>query len=129
MTAWRRVVALLAAALVLSGCASGAQTTAPLPSGPPTSELRVGLLEYRLALSAGTLRPGLVTVEATNAGSSGHDLRFRQGGKVLGATKMLSPGGQEVLRLEVATGAPVELDCTVTGHAEAGMHATLSVAA
>jgi hypothetical protein len=128
MRARHRVVALLAAVLVLGGCASGARTTAPVPSGPPASELRVGLLEYRLALSAGTLAPGPVTAVVTNAGSSGHDLRFRQGGKVLGATEVLSPGGQEVLRVEVAAGAPVELDCTVSGHAEAGMHATLSVA-
>ena len=119
---------LLLTALVLSGCTSAAHTTAPVPSGPPTSELRVGLLEYRLALSAGTLRPGFVTAVVTNAGSSGHDLRFRQGDEVLGATEVLSPGGRQVLRVEIAAGQPVELDCTVGGHAEAGMHATLTVA-
>jgi uncharacterized cupredoxin-like copper-binding protein len=115
--------------LVLSGCGSGAGTTAAAPSGPPVSELRVGLLEYRLALSAGTLRAGLVTAMVTNAGSTAHDVRFRQGDRVLGATEVLAPGGRQVLRVEVAPDVPVELDCTVTGHVEAGMHSTLSVAA
>ena len=124
----RGVGAALAMVLLLSGCASGAHTTAPTPSGPPVSELRVGLLEYRLALSAGTLRPGPVTAVVTNAGSSAHDVRFRQGDRVLGATEVLSPGGQQVLQVEVAPDVPVELDCTVAGHAEAGMHTTLSVA-
>ena len=69
-----------------------------------------------------------MTALVTNAGSSGHDLRFRQGGEVLGVTAMLSPGGRQVPRVEIAAGEPVELDCTVSGHAEAGLRATLSVA-
>jgi hypothetical protein len=121
-------VAASAAVLVLTGCGSGAQSSAPVPSGPPTNDLRVGLLEYRLALSAGALAAGSVTITATNAGSSGHDLRLRQGDTVLGATSVLSPGEREVLRVDVQPGVPVRLDCTVGGHAEAGMHATLAVA-
>lgn len=118
---------MLLAVFVLTGCGSGTHSSAPVPSGPPTDDLRVGLLEYRLALSGGTLRPGTVVVTATNAGSSGHDLRLRQGDRVLGNTQVLSPGGREVLRVDVRPGEPVRLDCTVTGHAEAGMHATLAV--
>jgi hypothetical protein len=121
-------VAALAAVFVLASCGSGAHSSAPVPSGPPTDDLRVGLLEYRLALSAGTLVPGPVTITATNAGSTGHDVRLRQGDSILGATSVLSPGGREVLRIDVQPGEPVRLDCTVGGHAEAGMHATLAVA-
>ena len=116
-----------AAALVLTSCGGGAQTATPVPSGPPVSELRIGLLEYRLALSAGALRSGSVTAVVTNAGSTGHDVRFRQGEKVLGATEVLSPGGRQVLRVDVAPGLPVQLDCTVGGHAEAGMHTAIAV--
>ncbi|MEX2290526.1 MAG: hypothetical protein WD794_09400 [Mycobacteriales bacterium] len=123
-----RVTAALAAVLVLAGCGSAAQSSAPVPSGPPTSELRVGLLDYRLAVSGGTLRPGSVTITATNAGGTGHDLRLRQGNRVLAATSVLAPGGSETLRVDVQPGEPVRLDCTVGGHAEAGMHATLTVA-
>ena len=115
---------------LLTACAggSGSESAAPVPSGPPTSDLRIGLLEYRLALSAGALEPGPVTVTVTNAGSTGHDVRLRQGDRVLGATAVLSPGGREVLRVDVQPGRPVKLDCTVGGHAEAGMHADLAVA-
>lgn len=123
----RRFAIALVVLLVLTGCGSGARSAAPVPSGPPTSDLRVGLLEYRLALSAGALRPGTVIVTATNAGSSGHDLRLRQGDRVLGNTQVLSPGGSAVLRVDVQPGEPVQLDCTVAGHVEAGMHATLAV--
>lgn len=122
------LAAVLAAALVLAGCGSGAQSTAAAPSGPPASDLRVGLLDFRLALSAGTLAAGPVTVTATNAGSAPHDLRLRQGERVLGTTSVLSTGGREVLRVDVRPGEPVRLDCTVAGHAEAGMRATLEVA-
>lgn len=118
----------LVAALVLTGCGSGVETSAPVPTGPPVSELRIGLLEYRLALSADALQPGTVTMTITNAGSTGHDVRLRQGGTVLGATEVLSPGRKQTLRVDVAPGVPVKLDCTVGGHAEAGMHATLAVA-
>lgn len=123
-----RVALPLVSALLLAGCGSGATTSAPAPSGPPVSELRIGLLEYRLALSAGTLQPGPVTVTITNAGSTGHDVRLRQGDEVLGASDVLSPGGKQVLELDVAPGEPVALDCTVGGHAEAGMHTVLAVA-
>ena len=123
-----KVTLALVAVLVLSGCGSGAETSAPVPTGPPVTELRIGLLEYRLALSADALKPGTVTATVTNAGSTGHDVRLRQGDTVLGATEVLSPGGKQTLRVDVAPGVPVKLDCTVGGHAEAGMHATLAVA-
>jgi hypothetical protein len=122
-----RPAVALVVVLVLTGCGSGANSSAPVPSGPPTSDLRVGLLEYRLALSSGTLRAGTVVVTATNAGSSGHDLRLRQGDRVLANSAVLSPGGKEVLRIDVQPGEPIRLDCTVAGHAEAGMHMTVAV--
>ena len=121
----RRLGALLAAAL-LAGCSAGASPVA-VPDGPPTSELRIGLLEYRFALSAGSLRPGPVTVTVTNAGSTGHDVRFYQGEDELGATPVLSPGGRQELRFDVRPGGFVRLDCSVGGHALAGMVARLPV--
>lgn len=109
--------------------ASGCGGEATVPDGPATSALRVGLQEYDFALSAGALVPGRVTVKVTNVGSAAHDVRLRQGGKVLGATDVLPPGGRQELTVEVAGGAPVQLDCTVAGHAEAGMVAELNVTA
>ena len=125
----KSLAAAAIALALLTACArgSGSETSAPIPSGPPTSDLRIGLLEYRLALSAGALAVGPVTVTVTNAGSTGHDVRLRQDDRVLGKTEVLSPGGREVLRVDIAAGRPVKLDCTVGGHAEAGMHAMLAV--
>ena len=122
-----RVAVPLVTLLVLTGC-GGAETSAPVPTGPPVSELRIGLLEYRLALSADALQSGTVTATVTNAGSTGHDVRLRQNGKVIGNTEVLSPGGKQTLRVDVAPGVPVELDCTVGGHADAGMRTVLAVA-
>lgn len=123
-----RVALTLVTLLVLTGCGGGAETSAPVPTGPPVSELRIGLLEYRLALSADALQSGTVTVTVTNAGSTGHDVRLRQNGKVIGTTEVLSPGGKQTLRVDVAPGVLVELDCTVGGHAGAGMRTVLAVA-
>lgn len=125
MTA-RRLGVLLTAA-VLAGCSAGTPS-APVPSGPPVSELAVGLLEYRFALSAGAVRPGPVTVTVTNAGSTGHDIRFFQGEDELGALPVLSPGQRERLEIDVRPGTPLRVDCGVTGHLEAGMVARLAVA-
>lgn len=69
----RRAAALLLP-LTAVGCGAG---PAPTPSGPPTGELRVGLQDFRLQLSAGALRAGPVTVVATNVGPAEAGMRTR----------------------------------------------------
>lgn len=115
---------LAAAAVGLTGCGGGA---AALPDAPATSDLRMGLSEYRLQLSAPAVRAGTVTVRVTNAGSARHDVRLRQAGQVLAASRVLAPGEQQVLTLQVPAGPRVELDCTLGGHAAAGMTGGLRV--
>jgi plastocyanin len=123
------VVALLTLVpeFLVPGCGGGS-VVAP-PAAPPASELRVGLLDYRFQLSAATLRPGPVTVVATNAGSTAHDVVFSERGTELGGSAVLAPGQQQTFAIRVAPGGPVELECTLPGHAAAGMHATVRVAA
>jgi plastocyanin len=121
------VALLLVPGFLVSGCGGGS-VVAP-PSAPPASDLRVGLLDYRFQLSADTLRPGSVTVVATNAGSTAHDVVFRERGTELGGSAVLAPGQQQTFAIRVAPGGPVELECTLPGHAAAGMHATVRVAA
>jgi plastocyanin len=111
---------------VLAGCAGGS-VVAP-PAGPPATELRIGLLDYRFQLSAATLAPGSVTVVATNAGGTAHDAVFAQGGHTLGGSRVLAPGESQTFSITVAAGSPVHVECTLPGHDAAGMHATLSVA-
>ena len=121
----RRLAAPLLAAALVAGCSAGASPVA-VPSGPPTSDLRVGLLEYRFALSAGSLKPGPVTVTVTNAGSTGHDMRLYQVEELLAAVPVLSPGERKELRFDVEPGF-LRLDCSVGGHARAGMVARMEV--
>jgi plastocyanin len=126
----RRTAAGVLAVLVtsvLAGCAGGS-VVAP-PTGPPATELRIGLLDYRFQLSAATLAPGSVTVVATNAGGTAHDAVFAQGGHRLGGSRVLAPGETETFSITVAAGSPVHLECSLPGHDAAGMHATLAVAA
>jgi plastocyanin len=113
--------------LSLAGCGGGS-VVAP-PSGPPATELRIGMIDYRFQLSATTLQPGAVTVVATNAGSSEHDVVLTEGGSEIGRSAVLPPGGQQTFAVQVAAGAPVRLVCSVPGHDTAGMHAEVAVAA
>lgn len=121
-----RTAAVVGAALLTGACGAGTPA-AVVATGPPTRELRIGLQEYRLPLSAGALLPGRATITVTNSGSSAHDVRLRQGDRLLGATRLLSPGQRQTLSVEVDPGGQVDLDCTVRGHAEAGMRAVLAV--
>lgn len=118
---------LAALVVLLAGC-GGDEAAVPVAAGPPTAELKVGLLEYRLQLSAGTLQAGTVTITATNAGSTGHDVVLFRDGERLGGTDVLSPGRSQTVQVEVPAGGPVELECTVAGHAEAGMRTAVTVA-
>jgi plastocyanin len=97
-------------------------------AGPPATRLRIGLLDYRFQLSAGTLAPGTVTVVATNAGGTAHDAVFAQGAHHLGGSRVLAPGDSQTFTIEVAAGSPVQVECTLPGHDAAGMHASLRVA-
>lgn len=133
MTPVRRVVArcagcllALVVSLAVAGCGGG--SVVPPPAGPPASALKVGMVDYAFQLSAGTLRPGTVTVTATNAGSSEHDVVLSQGGREIGRSKVLPPGGKESFAVHVAPGTTVDLVCSVAGHAAMGMRASVAVA-
>ena len=116
-------VALL---LLLTACGGGSVVPAAVTT--PVSQLRIGMMEYRFQLSASRLRPGPVTVVATNVGSSDHDVAFTQDGRRIGGSKVLAPGARQTFTIQVAPSATVHLECTLPGHDEAGMHATIAVA-
>jgi plastocyanin len=121
----RRALVLLVL-LGLAGCGGGS-VVAPSP-GPPATELRIGMFEYRFQLSAAQVRSGTVTVVATNAGSSEHDVVLSEDGAQIGRSDVLPPGGQQTFPVQVVPGGPVHLECSLPGHDVAGMHAEVEVA-
>jgi hypothetical protein len=124
--------AALLAATVLSAtaacAAAAAQAGAPArPASAPGTHLQVTEVEYRLMLSEAVVRSGPVDLETVDAGMDPHDLRLRRGGgPVLYATQPIAPGGRIDAVVEMAPGI-YHLWCSLPGHWQLGMHATLRV--
>jgi uncharacterized cupredoxin-like copper-binding protein len=89
-------------------------TTVTVTEGKPA--------EFAIKLSTKTVKAGSVTFKVTNSGNLPHD--FKIGGK---KTALLSPGKSATLTVTLKAGKAA-YDCTVSGHAAAGMKGTLTVA-
>ncbi|MFD1659576.1 hypothetical protein ACFSL4_15550 [Streptomyces caeni] len=113
-------LAVVVAALAAGGC-SADPAPAPPPSGPPTADMRVGLVEWGFTMSASTLRAGPVRLTVTNAGSTAHDLEVLDGHTVLGKTASLSPGAGQTLEIDLSGHSEVTFLCTLPGHRAQGM--------
>jgi uncharacterized cupredoxin-like copper-binding protein len=78
--------------------------------------------EFRFTLSTKTVKHGTVTFKVTSGGALPHD--FSINGK---KTKLLSQGQSQNLVVTFAKAGKFPYQCTVTGHAAAGMKGTLTV--
>jgi uncharacterized cupredoxin-like copper-binding protein len=78
--------------------------------------------EFRFQLSVKSVKHGAVTFQVTNGGVLPHD--FQINGK---KTKLLSGGQSQNLTVNFAKAGKFPYQCTVTGHAAAGMKGTLTV--
>jgi uncharacterized cupredoxin-like copper-binding protein len=78
--------------------------------------------EFRFTLSTKTAKHGAVSFKVTNSGALPHD--FSINGK---KTKLLSPGQSQTLAVSFAKAGKFPFQCTVTGHAAAGMKGTVTV--
>jgi plastocyanin len=72
-----------------------------------------------------TAKAGKDTFAFTNKSSVPHNFTIMQGAKVIGATPTFA-GGVKMLTLTLAAGS-YTFECTVPGHAAAGMKGTLTV--
>lgn len=126
---WAVVIgAVLAAMAVVVGCGGQNGEPAAEVSGPPSSEVRIGLTEWSIHTGGATAAPGDVELVVTNAGGTVHDLVV-EGERGSWRTPMIDPGGRTTLEIKTAPGETLALDCSVPGHHENGMHGTLKVAA
>ncbi|HEX6247858.1 MAG TPA: hypothetical protein VFZ64_08320 [Nocardioidaceae bacterium] len=115
-----RVAALAAAAAVaLSGCAESASRATA--AGPPSSEVRIGLVEWGFTTSASALVAGPVVLEVTNAGSTPHDMQVIVDGEVVARTEVLRPGEAQTVRADLSGVDTASLLCTLPGHESQGM--------
>jgi uncharacterized cupredoxin-like copper-binding protein len=113
------VVAGLALAAPLASLAADTGTTArqattvTVTAGKPT--------EFHFTLSKATVPKGSVTFKIVNKGKLAHD--FKIAGK---KSKMVQPGKSTTLKVTLKSGKQ-KYQCTVPGHAAAGMKGTLKV--
>ncbi len=102
----------------------------PGPAQPLPDYVAVTASEWRLALSRPLVGAGLVTVELRNAGEDPHDLVVAPvgGGAPAHHFPETDPGIYTAAGMSLAAGR-YTLFCSLPGHAEAGMTATLQVSA
>jgi hypothetical protein len=96
------------------------------PATGPVSAVSASEREYSIALSRDSVVAGTVFVEVRNRGMDPHDLHLRgpDGTEVPFATQR--PGEHTSQKLRLTPGSWY-LYCSLPGHEEAGMHATLTV--
>lgn len=111
--------------------APAAVPTAPvavLPAAPVPARLQVTAREWSLTLSRPSVVAGPAIVELVNRGEDGHDLRVARDGATAGTWDELAPGATRKQTLELTAGT-YQLFCSLPGHREAGMAASLAVTA
>jgi len=97
---------------------------APVAAGPTTAAattVTVSMKEFKFTLSKKIVRHGTVTFKLVNKGTIPHD--FKIAGK---KSKLISAGKSGKLVVTLKAGK-LKYQCTVPGHAAAGMRGTLKV--
>ena len=106
---------------------AGVAANAPARAAAAGSNLQVTEIEYRLMLSEAVVKSGPVSLEAIDAGMDPHDLRLRHGrSPAVFAAGSLVPGQRLDGVVNLRPGI-YHLWCSLPGHWQLGMHATLRV--
>lgn len=129
-----RGMGLLAAALLLAACSSGASKG---PEGPAVGStvqssaaagpIAIKETEFAIGPANVTSTGGIVTFQVTNAGAIEHDFTIRdKAGTTVGQIPILAVSESKPLRVTLAAGT-YQMICTLPGHATAGMMGEITV--
>lgn len=115
-------------ALVLLGATAG--SSGALAGDSPTTTVGVqnGASEFSFTLSRAIVDPGPSIIQYQNTGEDPHDLKVkRRGDERIFAVGELEPGGVGSVMPRLKRGSRYDLWCSLDGHRDAGMEATLRV--
>jgi uncharacterized cupredoxin-like copper-binding protein len=126
-------LAVLAAAAVAAGCASRSAdlpapaSPAPGAGAPREAVIEVTLADFAITPKAVAVPAGPVRFEVVNRGVVEHDFHIPAlEGRHAHAQRLLKPGERRTFAYTVRPGT-YEVVCTIPGHREAGMVASLEV--
>jgi uncharacterized cupredoxin-like copper-binding protein len=126
----KRLALLAPLVVVLAGCggsSGGSKTQAAAGGSGGGQTIQVKETEFKLTPSSFTVsKPGTVTFEATNAGTTGHALEV-EGNGVEEKTSTISPGSSAKLTVNLSKNGTYEVYCPIDGHRAMGMQAKLVV--
>jgi uncharacterized cupredoxin-like copper-binding protein len=113
--------AVLAVVVPLTAMAGPALARAPQAHAAATT-ITVTATEFKFALSKTSVKHGTVAFKVVNKGHLAHD--FKINGK---KTPLIQPGKSSTLMVTFAKAGSYPYQCTVPGHAAAGMKGKLKV--
>lgn len=117
------------AALAAVIAAAGVAGAAAQPAADPPSRLLVTAREFSLTLSRQKIDPGDAIVQLYDFGEDPHDLTLqRVGGPTTFTIPEIAPGETGTLGLRLRKASRYRLWCSLPGHAELGMVASLRTA-
>lgn len=119
----RTLILSIAIPLLVAGCAGGGRRGAELPPGV----VQVSEKEFSIDPSPKSVSAGKVTFRVKNDGSIEHNfVVFSADNKKLAEVDNIKPGQSQEVVVQLQPGE-YRLVCTVAGHEQAGMSATVRV--
>ena len=111
----------------VAAAALAAALAAPATAGARTTNVGVGLREFRVAPFRDAVRTGYVRFYISNHGEDGHNLVVMRRGRVYGRTPEIRSREQATLRVRLRRAGHYRLVCTIADHEARGMKARLIV--
>jgi uncharacterized cupredoxin-like copper-binding protein len=109
-----------------STTATTSASAAGAAGGASGHQLTAAESEYKIVLSASTVKPGTYRIEAVNNGSIDHALEIDGPGISAKQTGTISPGSSAVLTVKLQQGT-YDVFCPLPGHKALGMDTKLTV--